>query len=164
MTSGLSLLLLRPHLLLTSLHHLIILLGLKLSSAVNIDINATTSTALSNSFVQQGVDERNLDSAEEISNELAGELVLVQEIMDKVRGLESKVDYQVKKLIGLADAEEARGKEAIEAAEDGELLGISAYYCANDKLGRSIIFQTESFGYHIFSSGSGRTTGKNCKR
>lgn len=120
MASGLSLLLLRPHLLLTSLHHLVIMLGLRLASASSHEPDASSSTALSIPFASESRERRDLHSVDEMTDELAGELLLVQEVMDKVRGLESKVDYQVKKLIGLADAEEARGKEALEAAEDGQ--------------------------------------------
>jgi hypothetical protein len=36
--------------------------------------------------------------------------------------MEGKLEYQIKKLIGLADAEEKRGREVIDDAEEGELL------------------------------------------
>lgn len=44
-----------------------------------------------------------------------------QEIMEKVRGMESKLEYQIKKLVGLADAEEKRGQEVVDDAGEGEL-------------------------------------------
>lgn len=45
-----------------------------------------------------------------------------QEVMDKVRGLENKLEYQIKKLVGLAEAEEKRGKDDVEDVEEGEFI------------------------------------------
>jgi U3 small nucleolar ribonucleoprotein protein LCP5 len=47
-------------------------------------------------------------------NELAGELALCHEVMDKVRGMESKLEYQVKKLVGLAEAAAKPQTEEVE--------------------------------------------------
>jgi U3 small nucleolar ribonucleoprotein protein LCP5 len=55
-----------------------------------------------------------------LSSELIGELATSQEIMDKVRGMETKLEYQIKKLTALVDAEQAKGAELIEDAEEGE--------------------------------------------
>ena len=55
-------------------------------------------------------------------DELSGDLTLSQEVFDKVRGMEGKLEYQIKKLIGLADAEEKRGREVIDDAEEGEFV------------------------------------------
>lgn len=44
-----------------------------------------------------------------------------QEVMDKVRGLENKLEYQIKKLVGLAEAEEKRGN-VVEDVEEGEFI------------------------------------------
>jgi U3 small nucleolar ribonucleoprotein protein LCP5 len=131
LTSGLSLLLLRPHLLLTSLHHLVILLALRLSSLnashSHTNPDASSSTALTTPFAAPR-SRRDLKSAKEVEEEIAGELVLVQEVMEKVRGLESKVEYQVKKLMGLADTEDAREKgKAVEDVEEGRWC-FSAYH------------------------------------
>lgn len=52
-------------------------------------------------------------------DELSGDISLTQEVFDKVRGMEGKLEYQIKKLIGLADAEEKRGREVIDDAEEG---------------------------------------------
>jgi U3 small nucleolar ribonucleoprotein protein LCP5 len=51
---------------------------------------------------------------------LAGELLLGSETLEKVRGLESKLDYQIKKLVGLAEAEEIKGRAVVEKPEEGE--------------------------------------------
>ncbi|WVQ82949.1 hypothetical protein IAT38_005085 [Cryptococcus sp. DSM 104549] len=119
-SSGLSLLSVRPHLLLSSLHQLTILLALRLASPSHLsNPDASSSTALSTPFTQPR--ERPELTAENAASELAGELVVNQEVMDKVRGLESKLEYQIKKLVGLAEAEEKRGKEIVEDVEEDPL-------------------------------------------
>jgi hypothetical protein len=60
-----------------------------------------------------------LEGVEDFLDELSGDLTLSQEVFDKVRGMEGKLEYQIKKLIGLADAEEKRGREVIDDAEEG---------------------------------------------
>ncbi|KAK8844624.1 hypothetical protein IAR55_006471 [Kwoniella newhampshirensis] len=119
-SSGLSLLLLRPHLLLSSLHNLIILLALRLTNAPLLP-DASTSSAFSTPFASSSRSRDAIDTAQIAADELAGELVLSQEVMEKVRGLESKLDYQIKKLVGLAEAEEKRGQEVPDDAEDDPL-------------------------------------------
>lgn len=46
---------------------------------------------------------RLLDDHSTIANELHGQLVVDQEILEKVRGMESKLEYQIKKLTALAE-------------------------------------------------------------
>jgi U3 small nucleolar ribonucleoprotein protein LCP5 len=113
MSAGLSLLLVRPHLLLASLHHLVIMAGLRLSSLSDHTPDATPSAALSNAFAAGIKSRPKPDSAAAWEDELAGELQLCHEVMDKVRGLENKLEYQIKKLVGLAEtAAKAKEKEA----------------------------------------------------
>lgn len=109
MSSGLSLLLVRPHLLLSGLHHLIVLVGLRLSSLRQTQPDAASSAALASAFAAGRT--RPKDAVWE--DELAGELSLCHEVMDKVRGMESKLEYQVKKLVGLAEAAN-KPQEAVE--------------------------------------------------
>jgi hypothetical protein len=71
------------------------------------------------SFSAHQRDRRELDGVEDFLDELSGDLTLSQEVFDKVRGMEGKLEYQIKKLIGLADAEEKRGREVIDDAEEG---------------------------------------------
>ena len=78
------------------------------------------STAATTSFSAHQRDRRELEGVEDVLDELSGDLILSQEVFDKVRGMEGKLEYQIKKLIGLADAEEKRGREAVDDAEEGE--------------------------------------------
>ena len=87
--------------------------------------DASSSSAMSSPFGVMSRQSRNLKGTGQVASELAGELALGQEIMDKVRGLESKLDYQIKKLVGLAEAVEARGRESIEDIGEGELYDLS---------------------------------------
>lgn len=79
------------------------------------------STAVTTSFSAHQRDRRELEGVEDFLDELSGDLTLSQEVFDKVRGMEGKLEYQIKKLIGLADAEEKRGREVIDDAEEGKL-------------------------------------------
>ncbi|OWZ62278.1 hypothetical protein AYX15_05557 [Cryptococcus neoformans] len=117
--NGLSLLNLRPHLLLSSLHQLVILLVLRLASSTEATPDPSTSTALSIPFPNPRSRPELTD--DNVLNEIAGELVMNQEVMDKVRGLENKLEYQIKKLVGLAEAEEKRGKDVVEDVEEDPL-------------------------------------------
>lgn len=119
--SGLSLLLLRPQLLLSSLHNLVILLSLRLTSASTHLPSIDSSTAVTTSFDTHQRDRRELSDIEDFLDELSGDITLGQEVFDKVRGMEGKLEYQIKKLIGLADAEEKRGREVVEDAEEDPL-------------------------------------------
>lgn len=49
---------------------------------------------------------------------LTSEMVVIREVMEKTKGLESKVSYQVKKLVTLAN--EAGLRETQKQAEDGD--------------------------------------------
>ncbi|ORY22971.1 hypothetical protein BCR39DRAFT_550295 [Naematelia encephala] len=98
--NGISLLLLRPQLLLSSLQNLVILLGCQFVST------SSPTPAL-----------RSLQGPRNSTNVLdniAGELLLNAELLDKVRSLESKLDYQIRKLMSLVDT-------PVEAAEDDPL-------------------------------------------
>lgn len=117
--SGLSLLLVRPQVLLSSLHNLVILLSLRLASSSSHLPAVASSTAATTSFDTYQRDRRDLDGTEDFMDELSGDLSLTQEVFDKVRGMEGKLEYQIKKLIGLADAEEKRGRDVIDDAEEG---------------------------------------------
>lgn len=100
LSAGLSLLLVRPHLLLSGLHHLVVLVGLRLSSLRQSEPDAAASAALASAYAAG----RTRPENPVWEDELAGELALCHEVMDKVRGMESKLEYQVKKLVGLAAA------------------------------------------------------------
>ncbi|OCF59790.1 U3 small nucleolar ribonucleoprotein LCP5 [Kwoniella mangroviensis CBS 10435] len=111
-TNGLSLLLLRPQMLLSSLQNLIILLSLRLidpslpfptSDEIQSTISLSTpfTAPRSHKDIAKG-------SVGSMMSELSGELMLGQEVMDKVRGMESKLEYQIKKLIGLAESSEKK--------------------------------------------------------
>ena len=115
MSAGLSLLLIRPQLLLASLNNLVLLTALRLQGAPEPDLVENLS------FSEEVAGRSELQGAEETVQSLAGRLRVDQEIIDKVRGMESKLSYQIKKLSALAEAEEHRGKEVIERVEEGEL-------------------------------------------
>ncbi|WOO84609.1 Neuroguidin [Vanrija pseudolonga] len=117
LSAGISLLLVRPQLLLASLHHLVVMAGIRLSSLSEYTPDAAASTALGSSFASSSR-ARNTDN---IEDELAGELALCHEVMDKVRGMEAKLEYQIKKLVGLAEADAARGKAVAEDVEEDPL-------------------------------------------
>lgn len=114
---GISLLLVRPQLLLASLQHLVQLVGLRLTCAKSDTPNAGASAALSTPFNAGTIRER----TGEVEAELAGELALCHDVMDKVRSMEGKLEYQVKKLVGLAEAAEKKPEKAAEVAEDDML-------------------------------------------
>jgi hypothetical protein len=97
--AGLSLLLVRPTVLLSSIHHLIILIGLHLSSSSSSPSNP--AAVPSHSF--SSTPHRELPTTDVAVSHLEHELSVVREVMEKVRGLEGKVSYQVKKLVALAD-------------------------------------------------------------
>jgi U3 small nucleolar ribonucleoprotein protein LCP5 len=93
-------LLARPHVLLSSLHHLVLLLALRLSTQSNYHSDAESSSRAALSLASAGVP----SNSDEMISRLADELLLGSETLEKVRGLESKLDYQIKKLVGLAEA------------------------------------------------------------
>ncbi|EKD01788.1 hypothetical protein A1Q2_03851 [Trichosporon asahii var. asahii CBS 8904] len=96
---GISLLLVRPQLLLASLQHLVQLVGLRLTCAKSDTPNAGASAALSTPFNAGTIRER----TGEVEAELAGELALCHDVMDKVRSMEGKLEYQVKKAAEVAE-------------------------------------------------------------
>jgi U3 small nucleolar ribonucleoprotein protein LCP5 len=78
-----------------------------------------SSTAATTSFASHQRDRIELNGVEDFLDELSGDLTMGQEVFDKVRGMEGKLEYQIKKLLGLADAEEKRGREVVDDAEEG---------------------------------------------
>lgn len=117
MSTGLSLLLVRPQLLLANLHHLVLAVAYRLSAASTADLYA--SDPFKTSFdVDADLD---LDEESRLPEELIGQLGLNQEIIDKVRGMESKLEYQIKKLSALAESQE-KAADAQEAPEEGGRL------------------------------------------
>lgn len=121
MSAGLSLLLVRPQVLLSSLQNLVLLLSLQLSGASDNGNLLESNSSTVRSFGDLNRIRPDLSDLDTFSSELIGELATSQEIMDKVRGMESKLEYQIKKLTALVDAEQAKGAEVIEDAEEGEL-------------------------------------------
>ena len=115
-SSGLSVLLLRPQLLLASVHHLVLLTALRLTG------HDTESEESSASFNHVAAVRSAITSPSAAPSSLVENLRVNQEVMDKVRGMESKLSYQIKKLSALAQAEEARGQAVIEDAAEGEQL------------------------------------------
>lgn len=115
MAQGISLLLLRPHLLLETLHHLCIRLAMQL-----VGDNREWQIPSDLSFVHS------IDGA--LTEKLTGEILVTQEVMDKVKGLESKLEYQIKKLVNLASAAERREVAADDAA-DGEYSRLGLCSC-----------------------------------
>lgn len=113
---GISLLLVRPQLLLASLQHLVQLVGLRLTCAKG-QPEAGNSAALSTPFNATTIRER----TGETEDELAGELALCHDVMDKVRGMEGKLEYQIKKLVGLAEAAEKKPEKAAEVGDEDML-------------------------------------------
>ncbi|WRT63524.1 uncharacterized protein IL334_000429 [Kwoniella shivajii] len=124
-SSGLSLLSIRPQILLSSLHNLVILLSLRLLDPTlpfptSEELQSTIS--LSTPFTEpRSRSHANTSSTKGVMNESGGQLILNQEVMDKIRGMESKLDYQIKKLVGLAEAEEKRGNQVIDNIEEDPL-------------------------------------------
>lgn len=78
-----------------------------------------------------------------------------QEVMDKVRGLENKLEYQIKKLVGFAEVEEKRGKDVIEDVEEGALILNSLRRGAKKDIDlpiyRSFIIPTQPICYYLQS-------------
>ncbi|RXK36694.1 hypothetical protein M231_06081 [Tremella mesenterica] len=116
MSSGLSLLLLRPHLLLSSLHHLVILLALRIQG-----IEPSSGLYAETSFASSSRSPLVIDKPEDAMREIIRELSVNREVMDKIKGLEGKLEYQIKKLSALAEAEEVRGQAIVEEVEDDPL-------------------------------------------
>ncbi|ORX34949.1 hypothetical protein BD324DRAFT_609700 [Kockovaella imperatae] len=114
MSSGLNILLLRPQLLLASLHDLVLLTALRLIDPSHVPIASTLS-------FDDAAPLEEVETSQIAMDRLAQSLRVNQEVMDKIRGMESKLAYQIKKLSGLAEAEEARGKQVIEDVEEDPL-------------------------------------------
>ena len=113
MSSGLSILLLRPQLLLSSLHNLVLLTAFRLAG----ETHDPPLSSLNFDELSSHMDVEDPDAA---IDRLGESLRVNQEVMDKIRGMEAKLGYQIKKLSALAEAEEARGKAVIEDAEEGK--------------------------------------------
>ena len=113
-SAGLSLLSVRPQQLLASVNNLALRLAIGLSGG----------EALGKAVEPTFGEAKGVESLAELTSELDTQLVVEQEVMDKVRGMESKLDYQVKKLTALAEAEEKRGAQAVDDVEEGSLRSL----------------------------------------
>jgi len=132
MSAGLSLLLVRPQVLLASLHNLVITLALSLSGTPVTD------------GVVRNFGEIERSRSDVVSNELYGELAVCQEVMDKVRGMEGKLEYQIKKLMALAE------EKRVEEDEEGKVL-------ARFRSSRSSFIPTKYGCYDNNQNDAGRT-------
>lgn len=127
-SSGLSLLLVRPHLLLSSIHQLTIMLAFRLMAMEDDDETIGTISPPSYFFSESQPRELvrpsqgNIATVSSIAlaeSTLSQDLSVIKETMEKVKGLEAKVAYQVQKLIALAAASEAKEAEKKKAAREG---------------------------------------------
>ncbi|KAJ9095791.1 hypothetical protein QFC20_006586 [Naganishia adeliensis] len=146
---GLSLLLIRPHLLLASIHQLVIMLGLRLAASSEKEIEDDEELPGIRPFSADRVERPSLAemSSEYAEAFLTTELVVIREVMEKTKGLESKVSYQVKKLVTLANEAglretqpQAEGDEEENDAEDPLSFkpNPSALMGASSKKGRKV--------------------------
>ena len=102
-SAGLTLLTVRPQLLLASLHQLVIMLGLRLTTLLDDDDeeDELEVEAFARTF-SAPASRPTLDTAGKVSRAVEEELRVIREVMEKTKALESKVAYQVKKLVALA--------------------------------------------------------------
>ncbi|KAJ9109183.1 hypothetical protein QFC21_000512 [Naganishia friedmannii] len=123
--SGLSLLLIRPHLLLASIHQLVIMLGLRLATSSSMPQGDEEEMPSIRPFSADRTERKSLtnSSGEYVQASLQNELTVIREVMEKTKGLESKVSYQVKKLVtlaneaGLREADPKKGEEEVDEDE-----------------------------------------------
>lgn len=116
--SGLTLLTVRPQLLLSSMHELVLYLGLRLSSMLEQTEQDSAVSAQETSSAPMFSQDRwslasetaSFDSPRACQAVIQDDLLIIHQIMEKTKHLENKVNYQVKKLVNLATAAE---KEAI---------------------------------------------------
>lgn len=127
--NGLSLLLIRPHLLLASIHQLVIMLGLRLASGSSGSQEDEDEDLPSiRPFSADRTERPSLAdrSGEYAEASLKTELTVIREVMEKTKGLESKVSYQVKKLVTLANEAGLREtQKPAEGEEDNDVEGES---------------------------------------
>ncbi|KAJ9125533.1 hypothetical protein QFC22_000494 [Naganishia vaughanmartiniae] len=112
--NGLSLLLIRPHLLLASIHQLVIMLGLRLATSSSVPHDDEEEMPSIRPFSADRTERKSLanSSGEYVQASLQNELTVIREVMEKTKGLESKVSYQVKKLVTLANEAGMRETDA----------------------------------------------------
>ena len=148
--------------LLSSLHHIVVLLALNLSSPSSPETTPSSSDALTTPFAASQRIRKELEGIEDARDELAGELAVSQEVMEKVKGLEGKLDYQITKLIGLAEAEKA--KELVEDVDESEQQTKPLTMPFSwSSFPRSTVFPSEPLRHYIGSTwiiGSSRAHGR----
>lgn len=120
--NGLSLLLIRPHLLLASIHQLVIMLGLRLATSSAIPLDDEEELPSIRPFSADRTERKTLanSSSEYAQASLQNELTVIREVMEKTKGLESKVSYQVKKLVTLANEAGMRDTDAKKPEEEAD--------------------------------------------
>lgn len=128
-SAGLTLLTVRPQLLLASLHQLVIMLGLRLSTLLAADEGEEDdgeeldNDAFTRTFVSPA-SRSTLDTVGKVEKAIEEELRVIREVMEKTKALESKVSYQVKKLVALAStagsATQTKGESSGNKNEDDE--------------------------------------------
>ncbi|KAJ9107815.1 hypothetical protein QFC19_002721 [Naganishia cerealis] len=118
--NGLSLLLIRPHLLLASIHQLVIMLGLRLANSSSAPHDEEEEMPSIRPFSADRTERKSLasSSGEYVQASLQNELTVIREVMEKTKGLESKVSYQVKKLVALANDAGMRETEPKKSEEE----------------------------------------------
>ncbi|KAG7530822.1 hypothetical protein FFLO_04801 [Filobasidium floriforme] len=128
-SAGLTLLTVRPQLLLASLHQLVIMLGLRLSTLLAADESEEDdeeeldNDGFTRTFVAPA-SRPTLDTVGKVEKAIEEELRVIREVMEKTKALESKVSYQVKKLVALASsagsATQTKGESSGNKNEDDE--------------------------------------------
>lgn len=118
--NGLSLLLIRPHLLLASIHQLVIMLGLRLATSSSVPQDDEEEMPSIRPFSADRTERKSLanSSGAYVQASLQNELMVIREVMEKTKGLESKVSYQVKKLVTLANEAGMRETDSKKAEEE----------------------------------------------
>jgi U3 small nucleolar ribonucleoprotein protein LCP5 len=108
---------------------------MRLASPSSHEINASST----GSFGDPRRTRKALGDVEAAGDELAGELRTNHEVMEKVKGLEGKLEYQIKKLVGLAEAERGKGTEVVEGIEEGKKTSLNSSCAVSDSLFRPIV-------------------------
>jgi hypothetical protein len=118
--NGLSLLLIRPHLLLASIHQLVIMLGLRLATSSSVPQDDEEEMPSIRPFSADRTERKSLanSSGAYVQASLQNELMVIREVMEKTKGLESKVSYQVKKLVTLANEAGMRETDSKKTEEE----------------------------------------------
>nr|AOR51875.1 U3 small nucleolar ribonucleoprotein LCP5 [Phaffia rhodozyma] len=105
LSNGLSLLSLRPNLLLSYIHLYTLLLGSSLSPSTA-PLPSSSSTPSSTSSVLDSFNAPRSRTGQPSERDLIEQLVLIREVMERVRGMEGKVGKQVDRLVKGAEEKE----------------------------------------------------------